>query len=261
VQQWQESIEHAKVETIRYDTVSTTTTTTSTRTSTNMKRENSIDMGNRYTSSTYEVPVSSDITDFEKSTMRYMFTVSTNRLDTTTSPHIISSKRSVPTAKTTKSIREIVRSFWAPITTRKPRVSRYTVRSTRYDTTSVSTSTVTPFPTYYCLTRTTRVPRVSTSSTGSTISYNKLSSTGKSTTVSTNRDTSTTTRISSQLSTLSTVKDYGNNDFVLQDATIDAKPLLVNSSRQEVNVTEYNDTTLNLVIGAVFAGKRHVELK
>jgi hypothetical protein len=87
------------------------------------------------------------------------------------------------------------------------------------------------------------------------MSYNKSSSTGKSTTVSTNRDTSTATRISSQLSTLSTVKDYGNNDFVLQDATIEAKPLLVNSSRQEVNVTEYNDTTLNLVIGAVFAGK------
>jgi hypothetical protein len=70
-----------------------------------------------------------------------------------------------------------------------------------------------------------------------------------------NSDTAMTTRITSQLSTLSTVKDYGNNDFVLQDATIEAKPLLVNSSRQEVNVTEYNDTTLNLVIGAVFAGK------
>jgi hypothetical protein len=216
VQQWQESIEHAKVETIRYDTVSTTTTTTSTRTSISMKRENSIDMENRYTSSTYEVPVSSDITDFEKSTIGYMSTVSTTSLDTTTSPHIKSSKRSVPIAKTTKSIREIVRSFWAPITTRKPRVSRYTVRSTRYDTTSVSTSTVTPFPTYYCLTRTIRVPRVSTSSTRSTMSYNESSSTGKSTTVSTNRDTSMTTGISSQLSTLSTVKDYGNNDFVLR---------------------------------------------
>jgi hypothetical protein len=69
------------------------------------------------------------------------------------------------------------------------------------------------------------------------------------------RDTATNIKITSQLSTLSTVKDYGNNDFVLQDATIEAKPLLVNSSRQEVNVTEYNDTTLNLVIGAVFVGK------
>jgi hypothetical protein len=53
----------------------------------------------------------------------------------------------------------------------------------------------------------------------------------------------------------STLKDFGNNDFVLQDATIDAKPLLVNSSRQEVNVSEYQDTTMILVIGAVFAGK------
>jgi hypothetical protein len=69
------------------------------------------------------------------------------------------------------------------------------------------------------------------------------------------RDTATTTKITSQLSTLSTVKDYENNDFVLQDATVEAKPLLVNSSRQEVNVTEYNDTTLSLVIGAVFVGK------
>jgi hypothetical protein len=96
---------------------------------------------------------------------------------------------------------------------------------------------------------------MSTSSTKSTISYDKSSSIGKSTTVSMNQDTATTTKITSQLSTLSTVKDYGNNDFVLQDATIEAKPLLVNSSRQEVNVTEYNDTTLNLVIGAVFVGK------
>ena len=254
VQQWQESIEHAKVETIRYDTVSTTTTTTSTRTSTNMNRENFIDKENRYTSSTYEVPVSSDITDLEKNTIGFTSTVSTTSLDTTTS-HINNFKRIVPLTKTTRSIREIVRSFWAPITTRKPRVSRYTVRSTRYDTTYTSTSTVTPFPTYYCLTRSTRIPRMSTSSTKSTISYDKSSSIGKSTTVSMDRDTATTTKITSQLSTLSTVKDYGNNDFVLQDATIEAKPLLVNSSRQEVNVTEYNDTTLNLVIGAVFVGK------
>jgi hypothetical protein len=84
VQQWQGSIEHAKVETIRYDTVSTTTTTTSTRTSTSMKRENSIDTEERYTSKAYEVPVSSDITEFERSTVRYMSTVSTTSLDTTT---------------------------------------------------------------------------------------------------------------------------------------------------------------------------------
>jgi hypothetical protein len=72
------------------------------------------------------------------------------------------------------------------------------------------------------------------------------------------RDTeliNTTTGITSQLSIHSTLKDFGNNDFVLQDATIDAKPLLVNSSRQEVNVSEYQDTTMNLVIRAVFAGK------
>jgi hypothetical protein len=116
------------------------------------------------------------------------------------------------------------------------------------------TSTVTPFPTYYCLTRATRVPRITTSSTRS-INHNELFSAGNGTTVSANRDTATGTGITSQLSTLSTSKDYGNNDFILQDATIEAKPLLVNSSRQEINVTKYNDTTLNLVIGAVFAGR------
>jgi hypothetical protein len=114
---------------------------------------------------------------------------------------------------------------------------------------------MTPFPTYYCLTRTTRVPRVLISSTRTTINDNKSPSTGKGTIVSVNHDTATTTGITSQLSTLSTLKDYGNNNFILQDATIEAKPLLVNSSRQEINVTEYNDTTLNLVIGAVFAGR------
>jgi hypothetical protein len=235
--------------------VSTTTTTTSTRTSTSMKREDSNNMEERYTSKTYEVPVSSDVTDFERSTVGYISTVFTTSPGTTISPYTKSFKKVVPSSKTTKSIREIVRSFWAPITTRKPRVSRHTVRSTRYDTTSMITSTVTPFPTYYCLTRTTSVPRIAISSTRSSTNHNKSFSTGKSTTVSVNRDTATTTGITSQLSTLSTVKDYANNDFILQDATIEAKPLLVNSSRQEINVTEFNDTTLNLVIGAVFAGR------
>jgi hypothetical protein len=154
VQQWQESIEHAKVETLRYDTVSTTTTTTSTRTS--MKRENSIGMEDRYTSKTYEVLVSSDITDFEKSTVGHMSTMSTTSFHTSIPPYTKRYKhvRVVPSTRTTKSIREIVRSFWAPVTTRKPRVSRHTVRSTRYDTTSMITSAMTPFPTYYCLTRT-----------------------------------------------------------------------------------------------------------
>jgi hypothetical protein len=105
------------------------------------------------------------------------------------------------------------------------------------------------------LTRATRVPRITTSSTRSSINHNESFSAGNGTTVSTNRETATDTGITSQLSTLSTVKDYGNNDFILQDATIEAKSLLVNSSRQEINVTEYNDTTLNLVIGAVFAGR------
>jgi hypothetical protein len=225
-----------------------------------MKRENSNGMEEKYTSEIFEVPVSSDITDFERSTVGYMSTVSTTSLDITIPPYTKSTKRVVPSTKTTKSIREIVRSFWAPITTRKPRVSRHTVRSTRYDTTSMITSTVTPFPTYYCLTRTTRVPRIFLSSTRSSINYNKSLSTGKSTTVSMDHDTATTMGITSQLSTLSTVKDYGNNDFILQDATIEAKPLLVNSSRQEINVTEFNDTTLNLVIGAVFAGRCRVHL-
>jgi hypothetical protein len=85
-----------------------------------MKRENSNGMVEKYTSEIFEVPVSSDITDFERSTVGYMSTVSTTSLDITIPPYTKSTKRVVPSTKTTKSIREIVRSFWAPITTRKP---------------------------------------------------------------------------------------------------------------------------------------------
>jgi hypothetical protein len=75
------------------------------------------------------------------------------------------------TSMVTMSIKDMVRSFWPPGTTKKQRVSRYTVWSTRYDTTTPITTTQTPFPTYYCLTRPTKVPSLSTTS-----STNKIES-------------------------------------------------------------------------------------
>jgi hypothetical protein len=129
----------------------------------------------------YEVRVSIEyyhVTETEKTTtmsiclclyasIEYYYVTETDK--TTTMPKstkIVKSTISIPkvkNSKVTRSIRDIVRSFWAPVTTRRPWVSRYTIRSTRYDTTTSIVSTRTPFPIYYFLTWSTNVPKLSTS--------------------------------------------------------------------------------------------------
>jgi hypothetical protein len=66
--------------------------------------------------------------------IEYYYATETDKTTTMSkSTKIVKSTISIPkvkTSKVTRSVWDIVRSSWAPVTTRRPRVTLYTVRST-----------------------------------------------------------------------------------------------------------------------------------